>query len=317
MYTGFAVLIVGPLVPPLGQLLGSVCDANLWAIEYCIAQGQRPWGNHVWSPPPPWWWVAVFYTVFLAWAFLPQWKSRRFWGMTLLISWFAAGLFLSTSPLPNLGTNEQAGLRCTFVAVGHGTSVLVETSDGRNLLYDAGKLGSPVGAARPISALLWSRGITRLDSIVISHADADHFNAVPDLLQRYQVGEILVSPFMFERLDQPAVRTLKDVIDKSQVPVRTITSSDRLQLGDDVDVEILHPTPQGVIGSDNAHSLVVLLQYAGRKVLLPGDLESPGLDHVLAELPIDCDIVMTPHHGSKRSDPRGTVRLEPHTESNS
>ena len=48
----------------------------------------------------------------------------------------------------------------------------------------------------------------------------------------------------------------------------------------------------GVIGSDNANSIVLLVEHAGRKIILPGDLESPGLEDLLAELPIDCDVVI-------------------------
>jgi competence protein ComEC len=40
-------------------------------------------------------------------------------------------------------------------------------------------------------------------------------------------------------------------------------------------------------------------------VLLPGDLESPGLEDLTAELPYDCDVLLAPHHGSRRSDPPG------------
>ncbi len=172
------------------------------------------------------------------------------------------------------------------------------------MLYDAGKLGSPTGAARPISAVLWSRGITRIDALMISHADSDHFNAIPELLQKYTVSKIFVSPFMLEELDQPAVKVLKTAIDKWDVKVDTLSASDKLHVGD-VSMEILHPPPLGVIGSDNANSLVLLIEYQGRKVLLPGDLESPGLEDVLAELPIDTDLLMAPHHGSTRSNPRG------------
>ena len=47
------------------------------------------------------------------------------------------------------------------------------------------------------------------------------------------------------------------------------------------------------------------VEYRGRRILLPGDLESPGLDDVMAELPLDCDVLMVPHHGSRRSNPPG------------
>ncbi len=43
-------------------------------------------------------------------------------------------------------------------------------------------------------------------------------------------------------------------------------------------------TPQGgVQGRDNANSIVLGLQYGGRRILLPGDLESPGLDTLVSE----------------------------------
>ncbi|MBW8885727.1 MAG: hypothetical protein JF612_13335, partial [Planctomycetia bacterium] len=54
---------------------------------------------------------------------------------------------------------------------------------------------------------------------------------------------------------------------------------------------------------DNANSIVLLIEHAGRKLLMTGDLESPGLDDLLAEEPIDCDLVLAPHHGSPRSSP--------------
>jgi competence protein ComEC len=59
------------------------------------------------------------------------------------------------------------------------------------------------------------------------------------------------------------------------------------------------------IGCDNANSVTLGVEYAGRRILLPGDLESPGIDDVMAEAPYDCDVLLAPHHGSRRSDPPG------------
>ena len=42
-----------------------------------------------------------------------------------------------------LGWTRQQEFRCTFLAVGHGGSAVVETADGRVLLYDAGSIGGP------------------------------------------------------------------------------------------------------------------------------------------------------------------------------
>jgi competence protein ComEC len=42
-------------------------------------------------------------------------------------------------------------------------------------------------------------------------------------------------------------------------------------------------------------------------VLLTGDVEPPGVQTLLSQPPIDCDILLAPHHGSPRSDPDGVV----------
>ena len=52
-----------------------------------------------------------------------------------------------------------------------------------------------------------------------------------------------------------------------------------------------------------AYSIVLSVEYGGRRVLLPADLASPGLDEVLAERPLHCDMLLVPHHGSRTSLP--------------
>jgi len=261
----------------------------------------RDWpGSYFWLAAPPGWWVAVFYVVFGAAVVFPRLRPRRSWAVALIVGWLAMALIISGGG--QLFGGRKGRLVCHFVAVGHGVGVLVELPDGHNLLYDSGRLGSPLAGVRPISSVLWSRGIRHLDAVVISHADADHFNAVPGLLERFSVGTVYVSPVMFRRMPD-AVKELRDPIERRRVPLREIYAGQRLAAGAETKVEVLHPTSKGVYGSDNANSIVLLVEYAGRRVLLTGDLESPGLDDVLAEEPLDCDVVLAPHHGSPRSNP--------------
>jgi competence protein ComEC len=176
------------------------------------------------------------------------------------------------------------------------------------LLYDAGSLGSPEFATQTVASFLWSRGIMHIDAILLSHADVDHYNAVPGLLERFSVGTVYTSPLMFDSFGATGPATapevLRQAIVAADVPFREVWSGDRLRVGE-VAIEIIHPPKVGVIGSDNANSMTLVVEYAGRRLLLPGDLERPGLEDVIAEQPIDCDILMAPHHGSRRSDPPG------------
>jgi competence protein ComEC len=109
---------------------------------------------------------------------------------------------------------------------------------------------------------------------------------------------------MFE--DMPdAVRVLHNAVQKSGVPLRQVWGGDRLRTSGTCAIEVLHPPKEGVLGTDNANSVVLAIEYAGRRLLLTGDLEPPGLNDVLAEQPLDVDVLMAPHHGSQRSDPPG------------
>jgi competence protein ComEC len=84
-----------------------------------------------------------------------------------------------------------------------------------------------------------------------------------------------------------------------------VRGGDRLRVGGGARIEVLHPARGGVLGSDNSNSIVLAIEHQGRRLLLTGDLESPGLDDVMAEEPYDCDVLLAPHHGSAQSDPPG------------
>jgi len=129
------------------------------------------------------------------------------------------------------------------------------------------------------------------------------------LLERFRIGTVYVSPVMFSGFGEDGTITgakvLRDAIERAGVPIRETWSGDRLTLGRDVTAQVFHPPARGVVGNDNANSVTLGIEYAHKRLLLPGDLESPGIDDVMAEEPYDCDVLLAPHHGSRRSDPPG------------
>jgi competence protein ComEC len=302
MGCGFGIFLFGWLLPPLASLLGWLCDGNLYLMQACVEAARNLPGSHFWVAGPSDWWLAGFYGAVAVAALIPRWRPSLRWTFGLLAAWTSIGLAASL-----VGARDADRLECTFLSVGHGAAVVVELPGGKTLLYDAGRLGSPAGASRVVSSFLWSRGITHLDAVVISHADADHYNGLPALLDQFSVGAVYVSPVMFEDASSRAVQALREAIAASGVTLSEVWSGDRLRAADDVEIEVLHPPRRGVLGSDNANSIVLAIQYQGRRILLTGDLEPPGLSDVLAELPYDCDVAMAPHHGSTASDPPGFV----------
>lgn len=299
MYAGFGLLLFGGWLPLLGDGLGWLCDRSLALTEWLIESSLRFPGNPVWLPSPPTTWVAVGYALMIAGVFAStERRSLRTVTRIGLAAWLAAG----AGWVLGLGRSPSGQLACTFIAVGHGTSVLLEFPDGQTWLYDAGRLGQSHSGARIISNVLWYHGVRRLDGIVVSHADADHYNAVPELLRRFRVQRLYVGP---ETLSQPSdgVKALREAVLAAKLEVRELHAESPAWLVGDVRCDVLHPPKERVPGNDNANSIVLRLRHGSQTLLLPGDIEELGLTRLLAQSPIDCDLVMAPHHGSRRSRP--------------
>jgi len=138
-------------------------------------------------------------------------------------------------------------------------------------------------------------------------ADTDHYNALPELLSRFSVGVVYVSPVMFKQ-ETSALKTLRESIEHAGVAIQYIYAGDRLLGGRDVAIDVLHPPPEGTPGRDNASSVVVSVHYTGKRILLTGDLEPPGSQALMNELPLHCDVILAPHHGSAYSVLESMVR---------
>lgn len=302
LMSGLALLLVGWIAPPLAAGLGSLCAASLRRIDALVAWGDALPLAHFWVPSPAVWWLAVFYLGFTLWSSLPQRRPR--WQ----IAFAAVGMWAALAVLGwGFARRSNNQLECAFLSVGHGCCVVLHLPDGGTMLYDAGKLGSPSGSAQIIAQYLWSRGVTRLDAVMISHADVDHFNALPQLAEQIEIDAVYAAPGMARDLtsgDDASLAVLWAALDRHGIPLRTLAQGDELHRGD-CRLRVLHPQTVATPGGDNANSLVLLLECRGRRLLLPGDLEREGARELLGQPAADCDVLLAPHHGSGHSNPPG------------
>ena len=51
--------------------------------------------------------------------------------------------------------------------------------------------------------------------------------------------------------------------------------------------------------------MVLSVEYAGTRIILPGDVDEAGLDTLLHTPPKPCDLLLAPHHGSLKTDAPG------------
>ncbi len=300
LIAGFLLLLSCLLMFPLAPLFAAVTQASLAACEHVVDWSDRVSWGHIYVSDIPAWWLWVFYLALLAVLTQQPLRERWRWGGLAGLGWLCVGLFLA---VPLLGGDNRPGseeLRCTFLAVGHGGCTVLEMPDGRTILYDSGAIDGPDVTRRQIAPFLWNRGIRKIDEIILSHADLDHFNGLPALLDRFAVGQITSTPSFADK-STPGVRETLAALERHGVPLRIVQSGDWLSAGE-VQMEVLHPPAKGPEGKENFRSLVLVIRHAGHALMLTGDLEGPGLARVANLPPPRVDVLMAPHHGSRAGD---------------
>jgi competence protein ComEC len=178
--------------------------------------------------------------------------------------------------------------------------------DGRVVLYDAGAMRGPDVTRAVIAPYLRARRVYRVDDVVLSHADLDHYNALIDLADRFRVGRVLCGETFAER-PAPGVQETMRALDRRRVRVETVAAGDRLLAGE-VTLDVLHP-PRGFRAeAENARSVVLHVRHGEGSLLLTGDLEKEGLAELLRRPKMRVDVLQAPHHGSARLDVAGLLR---------
>ena len=314
MVWGFLCLALAPVSATLAGFCGSLCDATLWCVSGIVGWAAAMPGGHVWVTGPPRWWVSGWYLLLpLVLLCLPVERLMRIKTWVAAAGFWAAVGLVGASAQPLL-ERQPAHLRVVVAAMGHGCGIVVRSPTGRVLVYDAGRLGAPGAARRGMEAVLWSEGVSRIDTLVVSHADTDHFNAVPELLERFAVGEVVVSP-AFLRSDSGAVGELLRRIHALRIPVRSVAAGDEWPCDPLCRIRVLHPDAdeedgptKPVAAADNEASLVLAVEAAGRRLLLTGDIEGEAAKRFVSARPDSCDVVVAPHHGSITSLPPEVAR---------
>ena len=190
-------------------------------------------------PEPPFWVALGFALAIVAIALTLGRHRRACWTFTGVFILFT--ILVVTYPFaPNIpkGTLEVTALDC-----GRGEAIFSVLPDGTTILIDAGgreQFRSDIGRWNPgeeiISPYLWSRGIKRIDVVVLEEGSDENINAVNAVLHNFEVGELWRSP----ELSSPAEVALLNFARERHIRIREIAAGDGKGYGG-TNIEVLWP----------------------------------------------------------------------------
>lgn len=298
-----------PLLAISSEAAAPVLLAGSWGIS--LAVESAAWFSSLdyaqfWlpSPEPA---LIVLYYILLLFIRLPD-LSRSY--RSFMIAAFMTVSLTFFLPATSLLKAIRQQTSISFIDVGQGSATLIEYAGGRTVLVDGGARSAPGYdcGARIIAPYLWNRKIARLDDIVVTHDDADHYNGIAAIIRRFRPKRLWLP---HRDSAKPGFTALVQLADLTDVAV-LIPEADALDGDADRQLSFIglaagqsfdqHKTSSN-LGSEDDHGLIVRVEADGLSALLPGDISrTRELELVEARQIVQADLLLSPHHGSSTSN---------------
>jgi len=180
---------------------------------------------------------------------------------------------------------------------------MLRTPGGSSIFIDAGSQTRLELAERTVRPFVNARRLPWPKAAFISHANTDHYNALPDLLTRGPISTVYVNAAFGRRqpgLELEPIDVMMKRLRDADVELVRLAPGQTITLDDRTTVQVLWPPADISDGAaPNDRSLVLRVVCDGRSVLLPGDVQAMAQRELLAGgESLAADVLVLPHHGA-------------------
>jgi len=203
-------------------------------------------------------------------------------------------------------------VKMIFWDVQHGHSTYIKTPNGRHIVIDlgTGKYSDKNLTFSPLQYLRDNCGVQQLDYVIITHPHLDHIDDIlnfdsvkPKVLQRpSQLANDEIMQNVQDK-DLPKFRKYCEINNRYSSAI-TEDSPDNPNNPNNWGGLIIKTFYSDNCSHDNFnnHSIITVIEYAGIKIVIPGDNEKQSFEELLnsdsfKQAIKDSDILLAPHHG--------------------
>lgn len=242
---------------------------------------------------------------------------------TMLLTGCGQGGGQSSDTAANSKAEAKGQLTISMLDIGQGDAVLIQTG-AKNILIDTGddkyyEDGKKGKENTQLLSELQKLKIDHIDTLVMTHAHADHIGKADKVIAQYGVKELVYNGI--PSTSKYFINALKAAKANGTQQVK-VKAGDVLDFGNGVSFEIVSPS-QSLIDEDTAaikakkkvdvnnESVVGRLTFGNFAMLFTGDAEGPVEKDMVASYgkKLKCQVLKAGHHGSKTSSTAEFLKL--------
>jgi len=197
-------------------------------------------------------------------------------------------------------TVKKPSIKVNMLDVGQGDAFLIQTGSA-TVLIDTGEYKY----YDQLKSQLKQLGVDKIDALIVSHFDTDHFGSAQSVLRDYAKDGVFVHPT--RPSTSQTYKYLMDAVAKYGYKEIVLTGKDEGKVVKEISLDgMVFTLLAADEGEDtNDSSLVLRMTYGKSSWLFTGDASSSVLNKVMDEYPslIKADVLKVSHHGSDYSNP--------------